>query len=197
MKSSIIQKLALALLATALLLGACKKKKQEDAPAPGSASAAVTPPPPAPDAAAAPAPETAKVLDVAALDAIKLPVPKGAPEDGEWKAQESTKEGSRLAYYGKDKDYYAFVTILDCNLPRMKEDAAKPPAERKGDAGYCLDAFEGKLKDYPMRASGDSSRTVKVGHVVVGISNGPKGTMKGPDLEEFLTKIDLDALAKM
>ena len=184
-------------MASTLLLCGCKKK-QDDAPAQGSGSAAVTPPPAPPDAAAAvPPPETATVASVEALDAIKLPTPKGAPDSGEWKAQESTKEGSRVAYFGKGSDYYAFVTILDCNLPRMKEDANKPVAERKGDAGDCLDPFEAKLQEYPMRAASDSSRSVRVGHLVVSVSNGPKGTLKGPDLEEFLSKIDLAALAKM
>jgi hypothetical protein len=81
----------------------------------------------------------------------------------------------------------------------MLEDAKKPVGERQGDASYCLDPFETKFKDYPMRADGDTSRTVKLGHLILSVNrtSNSSDTIKGPDLEEFLGKIDLAALAKL
>lgn len=150
------------------------------------------PPPPA---------STTTVLTVAQLDAIALPAPKGAPASGKWVAQESTKEGDRLAYFADGKDAYFNIQIVDCNLPRMKEDAGKPADKRWADAPYCLDATTHKLKRYyPVLDSYTWVRAVRAGHLAIVLSFGSKietAARKDADLEAYLTGLDLRALARM
>jgi hypothetical protein len=185
------------LLATTLLVSGCKKKETTSSTGSATPPAGSAAPAPAADAPAAPAADTTTVVKADALAAIKFPVPKGAPADGEWKDQESTKDGERHGYYGKGQDYFLMAQILDCNLPRMKEDEKKPAGERNADAGYCLGKFEGKLKDYPMSTEFSGVRTVKVGHLSVSVNSGPAGKYTEADLEEYLGGLDLAALAKL
>ena len=179
-----------AVLAAALLVPGCKKTEK----APDTVgSAAPTPPP------AAPPPPSTSVVPVATLDAIALPAPKGATATWKWLPQESTKDGNRLAYFGEGTNSWIQVQVLDCNLPRMKEDAAKPAGKRNGDAAYCLDTMDGKLGAYPLYNKYGSVRAVRVGHlaVIAAVGGAGSATLKDADLEAYLGSLDLAALAKL
>ncbi len=203
---------ATALFAAAVLVSGCKKTEKApvaEPPAAGSAAPAATPPPAAapvePAAPATPPPAApaadGPIVPSATLAGITmaLPKPKGAPESGAWKAVPGGVDGDRRTNYtDKGSEYWVGLRLLDCNLPMVKEAAAKPAGER-GELAYCFDEATGKLKDYPLYAPSELVRAVKTGHLVVIATLGVTGQtkLKGADLEAFLESLDLASFAKL
>jgi len=134
----------------------------------------------------------------ATLEAIKLPVPKGAPEKGMWSSATAGGDGDRSTNFMDGNDLWVSVRFVDCNLPAVKAVASKPAAER-GDFTFCFDKPTGKLKDYELFSPSDSLRVVKVGHLIIIVGTGvvSEGKITGADLETFIGSLDLPALAKL
>jgi hypothetical protein len=189
---------AAVLLAASILVSGCKKTDKPPAAEPaGSTAAPATPPaaaPATPPAAAAPAGGsvgTGPVVPGAKLEELDFPVPKGAPAKGIWSAARPTEDGLRSANFVEGSDGWMGLYLTDCNLPKAKDggEEFKP----------CTAAPTGKIKNYPLFAPSDIARAVKAGHVIVMVT--ATGThmdkIKGPELEEFLNSVDLDAIAKL
>lgn len=186
------------LLAASILMSGCKKTDKAPAaePAASAGSAAPAPPPATPPAtppAAQPpaAVGSGPVVPGAKLEELDFPAPKGAPAKGIWSAATPTEDGNRSANFVDGSDGWMGLHLLDCNLPKAKEggDDFKP----------CTAAPTGKIKNYPLFAPSDVARVVKAGHVlVIATASGlHMDKVKGPELEEFLASVDLDAIAKL
>lgn len=171
---------ATALFVAAVLLSGCNNTEKAPAAAP---------------------PVAGPVVPSATLAGITmaLPKPQGAPESGAWKTVPGGVDGDRRTNYtDKGTEYWVGLHLLDCNLPLVREAAAKPAGER-GEFAYCFDTPTGKLKDYPLYAPSELVRAVKTGHLVVIASIGVTGqtTLKGADLEAFLESLDLASFATL
>lgn len=203
-----------ALLAATILVAGCKKTEKAPvaepagsaAPAPKEASMTKeTPAPPAapapaadPNAAAAPAAGGDAVVPSPKLEAINLPPFKGAPAKGMWSSAEAGGDGDRAVNFQDGDAYWVSLRFLDCNLPKVKAVASKPPAST-GDFGYCHMKPTGKLGEYDMVAPNDTTRAVRVGHVMIitGVGVAGEGKIKGADLEDYIKSLDLAAIAKL
>jgi hypothetical protein len=188
------------LLAASILVSGCKKTDKASAPSPteaaGSAAPATPPPaaPATPPAAAAPpagSVGTGPVVPGAKLAELDFPAPKGAPPKGSWTDARPIEDGLRSANFVEGNDGWMALFISDCNLPKAKDGGDEFKA--------CTAAPIGKIKNYPLFAPSDISRAVKAGHVVfmVTASGTHMDKIKGPELEEFLNSVDLDAIAKL
>jgi len=166
-------------------------------PETGSGSAAATPPP-AGDMKVGEGP----VIPALALVKVDLPPFKGGTEKATdkaiWSSAEAETDGNRLTNFIEGDKMWVGVQFLDCNLPSLKEYATKPEADR-GIFQACFNKPTGKIKDFPMFASGENMRTVYLGHLTLTvIAAAPQqGKIKGADLEEWLNSVDLAALAKL
>jgi hypothetical protein len=178
-------------------MSGCKKTDKAPAAEPAaSGSAAPAPPPAAP--ATPPAAQTppaavgsGPVVPAVKLEELDLPSPKGAPAKGIWSAASPTEDGNRSTFFVDGNDGWMGVHLLDCNLPKAKEGGE--------DFKPCTAAPTGKIKNYPLFATSDVARVVKAGHVlVIATASGTHmDKVKGPELEEFLASVDLDAIAKL
>jgi hypothetical protein len=184
------------LLAASILMSGCKKTDKAPAAEPaasaGSAAPATPPAAPAtPPAAQPPAAGGGPVVPAAKLEEIELPTPKGGPAKGIWSAATASDDGDRSTNFVDGSDLWIGVHFLDCNLPKAKEGAV--------DFKACTGAPTGKIKDYPLFAPSDVARVVKAGHILVIATAGAThmDKVKGPELEEFLASVDLDAIAKL
>jgi len=189
------------LLAAALLVSGCKKKETAPTSEPTGSAAPMTKPvpPPASDPAATPAAAAAPgpVVGWEKLSDINLPNPKGTPEKGIWSSVKATKDGDRWDNFVDGNDNWMGMRILDCNLPAVQALATKP--DPQSVYSTCFATPTGKLKDYPLIATNDAQRAVKVGHLVLIASLNATGQakLKAADLEAFLESLDLAAIAKL
>ena len=166
-----------------------------------------TTPPPAGSAAAgsgsaAPAADAPKVgegpvIPARSLAMLDLPPVKGI-EGGSWSAVEPEKDGDRRAYYKAGDKGIMGVDFIDCNAPKLKEFVSKAPEDR-GVFDACFQTATGKLGDYPMVATADNWRTIRVGHLTITatIAETAKDKLKAADVEAWLQSLDLAAISKL
>jgi hypothetical protein len=125
------------------------------------------------------------------------PPVKGFPADSMWLSSGVTKDGEHFLEYRSGDTKFVQLQFIDCNLPVLKEYAAKPPGER-GDYKYCFDAPTGELGGYPMWNYEDGRRVVEAGHLVLVLAKRSDGaSLTDADLEAWLLTNDLAAIASM
>ncbi|WP_426514237.1 hypothetical protein ACPPVO_28600 [Dactylosporangium sp. McL0621] len=180
------------LFATAVLAAGCSEPAvHPDPAAPAPSSAAPVASSIAPGAAPA---DIVKQADLQAF-AFAMPVPKGAPAGGAWTEPLAGDEGNEFVnYLDKSKKGYLTVRLLDCRIPAAQSN--------NKSYGWCFLTPKGKLKGYPLAVFDDPTSPVRVvtaGHVTVFVDVwvGFDETFKGPDVEAFISSLDLDKLAKL
>jgi hypothetical protein len=136
----------------------------------------------------------------AALTAIKLSPPKGAPATTVWKEGEDVEEGNRAGYFYDGKDAIMIVRIIDCRRTLLKDYVSKP-ADQRGEFRYCFDSPTGMLKGFDLIAPADAAQhAVRAGNIVVIAQRGnpaDKNAVKADALDGWLESLDLAAIAKL
>ncbi len=162
------------LIALALVLTACDKK---------------------PTAEAAPTPEKKPgIVTLAQLQTIKLPTSPGFTAKGTWASAFANEDGDRMEVWKEGSAFGISIHFIDCRLPKVQEVKDKHVLTQAAFAG-CFQPSDAKLGKYEMRKVSGGERTLRAGNVLIRINKQEKET--AADLEAYLGKLDLDAIARM
>lgn len=137
------------------------------------------------------------VIPARSLAMLDLPAVKGF-DGGSWSAVEPEKDGDRRAYYKAADKGVMGVDFIDCNAPKLKEFVSKAPDDR-GAFQACFQPATSKLGEYPMIATADNWRTIRVGHLTITatVADMAKDKLKAADVEAWLQSLDLAAISKL
>ncbi|MBA3395490.1 MAG: hypothetical protein H0T89_22775 [Deltaproteobacteria bacterium] len=211
---------ACVLLAAAMLATGCKKKEAaststgsvgsgsptvvivDSGADPANAAGSAAPPAGSGVASTNPPPKigTGDPASLAALTAIKLPLPTGVATTLAWQdVSVVNADGDRRSNLEDGEDHIMSVHILDCRQTILKDYISKPANER-GDNGYCFDPPTGMLKGFDLIApTGAVQRAVRAGNITVIATAGTSGDkrVKTDGLAAWLEMLDLAAIARM
>ena len=151
---------------------------------------ASTPPSPAPVAE-----KKAGLATLPQLQAIKLPLPPRATAKGEWRSAFANEDGDRLEVWKEgDNRFGISIRFIDCRAKKVVEVKDQPELSQADYAG-CHRPGKDRLGKYELRKPRDGERTLRAGSILIRVTAQTDETPA--ELEQYLGKLDLDAIARL